>query len=50
MAWRAHGTVLGDFLAGSRGRTIHVVGNLSVNHFNGQSAPQLRILDAAVPR
>ncbi len=49
MAWRAQGTALGDFLAGGRGRTIHVAGNLSVNYFNGQSAPQLRILDAALP-
>ena len=47
MAWRADRTPLGDFLMKHRGQPIHVAGNLSVNHFNGQASPQLRIVDAA---
>lgn len=47
MAWRADRTPLGDFLMKHRGQPIHVAGTLSVNHFNGQSSPQLRIVDAA---
>ena len=47
MAWRAEATPLGDFLARARGQAIHVAGTLSVNHWNGQASPQLRIVDAA---
>lgn len=47
MAFRAVGSPLGDFLFKNLGQTIHVAGNLSLNHWNGSTTTQFRILDAA---
>ncbi|SFI93346.1 exonuclease RecJ [Phyllobacterium sp. CL33Tsu] len=47
MAFRAVGSPLSDFLFKNLGQTIHVAGNLSLNHWNGSTTTQFRILDAA---
>ncbi len=47
MAFRATASPLGDFLFKHLGQTIHVAGNLSLNHWNGSTSAQFRILDAA---
>lgn len=47
MAFRSVETPLGDFLARNRGATLHVVGSLSANHWNGSRRVQFRIVDAA---
>ncbi len=47
MAFRAVDTALGDFLIKSRGATIHVVGSLSANYWNGNRSAQFRLVDAA---
>lgn len=47
IAFRAAGNPLGDFLFNQLGQSIHVAGNLSLNHWNGSTTPQFRILDAA---
>lgn len=47
MAFRALETELGDFLFANRGNTVHVVGNLSSNWWNGSRSVQFRIADAA---
>ena len=47
MAFRAADSELGKCLALGRGRLVHVAGTLSANYWNGSSAPQLRIIDAA---
>ena len=49
MAFRAVASPLGDFLFKHLGQTIHVAGNLSLNHWNGSTSAQFRILDAATP-
>lgn len=49
IAFRATETDLGRFLLARRGRTIHVAGNLSTNHWNGAQQIQFRICDAADP-
>ena len=49
IAFRAVGTVLGDFLMAHLGKNIHIAGNLSLNYWNGQALPQLRVIDAAEP-
>ncbi|MEQ1942627.1 single-stranded-DNA-specific exonuclease RecJ [Mesorhizobium sp. VNQ89] len=48
MAFRAAGTVLGDFLFASRGQTIHVAGSLSGSYWNGNRKVDFRIIDAAL--
>ncbi|PYE89545.1 exonuclease RecJ [Phyllobacterium leguminum] len=48
IAFRAAGSALGDFLLNRSGQTIHVAGNLAINHWNGSSSTQIRILDAAL--
>ncbi|YBV97358.1 single-stranded-DNA-specific exonuclease RecJ [Phyllobacteriaceae bacterium JZ32] len=48
IAFRAAGSTLGEFLLKQSGQSIHVAGNLSINHWNGSSAAQIRIMDAAV--
>jgi single-stranded-DNA-specific exonuclease len=50
MLFRAEGTPLGDFLARARGRTLHVAGNLSRNHFQGRETAEFRVIDAADSR
>ena len=47
MAFRAVDTDLGNFLFARRGATIHVVGTLSSNWWNGSRSAQFRIVDAA---
>ena len=47
MAFRAVDTDLGDFLFKNRGATIHVVGSLSANYWNGNRSAQFRLVDAA---
>lgn len=47
MAFRSVDTPLGDFLARNRGATLHVVGSLSANYWNGSRRVQFRITDAA---
>lgn len=49
IAFRAVGTELGDFLMAHLGKNIHIAGNLSLNYWNGQALPQLRVIDAAEP-
>jgi single-stranded-DNA-specific exonuclease len=48
MAFRAIDTELGHFLITSRGRAVHVAGNLSSNWWNGARSAQFRIVDAAL--
>ena len=48
MAFRAADSTLGAFLLKNRGATIHAAGALTVNHWNGGRAPQLRLIDAAL--
>ncbi len=47
MAFRAVGTPLGDFLLGKRGASLHAVGTISANHWNGNRSVQFRLIDAA---
>ncbi|WP_019221963.1 single-stranded-DNA-specific exonuclease RecJ [Bartonella senegalensis] len=47
IAFRAVGTPLGHFLSGNVGEIIHIAGNMSLNYWNGNISPQLRVIDAA---
>ncbi|MDR6632476.1 single-stranded-DNA-specific exonuclease [Phyllobacterium sp. 1468] len=47
IAFRAIGSALGDFLFKELGQSLHVAGNLALNHWNGSTTTQFRILDAA---
>ncbi|WP_309084931.1 single-stranded-DNA-specific exonuclease RecJ [Chelativorans sp.] len=47
IAFRAAETELGNFLFAHRGATVHIAGNLAVNHWNGSRSVQFRITDAA---
>ncbi|WP_271896381.1 single-stranded-DNA-specific exonuclease RecJ [Candidatus Phyllobacterium onerii] len=47
IAFRAVGSSLGDFLFKELGQSLHVAGNLALNHWNGSTTTQFRILDAA---
>ena len=47
MAFRSVETPLGDFLFKNRGKTVHIAGALSANHWNGNRTVQFRIADAA---
>ncbi len=47
IAFRAAGSALGDFLFNQLGQSMHVAGNLALNHWNGSTTTQFRILDAA---
>ena len=47
IAFRAAQSELGQFLFSSQGRSIHLAGTLSANHWNGNRTIQLRIVDAA---
>jgi len=48
IAFRSAGSALGDFLLKQSGRSIHIAGNLAINHWNGSSSAQIRIMDAAL--
>jgi single-stranded-DNA-specific exonuclease len=47
IAFRVVGSPLGDFLMKQRGQSIHVVGTLSTDSWQGRERVQLRIIDAA---
>ncbi|MBZ9655652.1 single-stranded-DNA-specific exonuclease RecJ [Phyllobacterium lublinensis] len=47
IAFRAQGAPLGDFLFKELGQSVHVAGNLALNHWNGSTSTQFRIIDAA---
>jgi single-stranded-DNA-specific exonuclease len=47
MAFRAHGTALGDHLCSSMHNSVHVVGSLSLDSFRGVKTPLIRIIDSA---
>jgi single-stranded-DNA-specific exonuclease len=47
IAFRAVGTPLGDGLLGARGRSLHVIGRLRQDDWNGKSRVKLEIEDAA---
>ena len=49
MAFRAADTPLGQALLENRGRVLHIAGTLSVDRYNGNARPSLRIIDAAIP-
>lgn len=49
IAFRAAEGYLGRFLFNNIGCSVHVAGNLSLNHWNGSVSPQIQILDAALP-
>ncbi len=49
IAFRAAEGDLGRFLFSNIGQSVHVAGNLSLNHWNGAATPQIQILDAARP-
>jgi len=49
IAFRAAEGDLGRFLFNNIGQSVHVAGNLSLNHWNGSVTPQIQILDAALP-
>ncbi len=49
IAFRVAEGGLGRFLFNNIGQSVHIVGNLSLNHWNGSVTPQIQILDAAVP-
>ncbi|WP_269929922.1 single-stranded-DNA-specific exonuclease RecJ [Aminobacter sp. HY435] len=48
ISFRAAETPLGDFLFRNAGRTLHVAGSLSVNHWNGNRTVQVRVMDASL--
>jgi len=48
MAFRCAETELGNFLLKHQGRTVHVAGALSANHWNGSKSVQFRLTDAAL--
>ncbi|MEW6634451.1 MAG: single-stranded-DNA-specific exonuclease RecJ [Pseudomonadota bacterium] len=48
IAFRAVDTALGEFLFKNRGKTVHVAGSLSANHWNGNRTVQFRVTDAAL--
>jgi single-stranded-DNA-specific exonuclease len=47
IAFRCVGQPLGNFLLASRGRPLHVAGNIAIDRFQGDPRVQLRICDAA---
>jgi single-stranded-DNA-specific exonuclease len=47
IAFRAAGQKLGAALANNRGRSVHAVGSLAVDRWNGEERVQLRLLDIA---
>ncbi|WP_187970982.1 single-stranded-DNA-specific exonuclease RecJ [Aquibium microcysteis] len=48
MAFRSAETELGNFLLKQQGRTVHVAGSISANHWNGAKSVQFRLADAAL--
>lgn len=50
IAFRAVGTPLGDLLLDKAGESLHIVGQLRRNHWNGRETIELTIEDAARPQ
>lgn len=48
ISFRSAEAPLGEFLLRNNGRTVHVAGSLSVNHWNGNRTVQLRVIDASL--
>lgn len=49
VAFRAFETELGAVLMQSQGRSLHLAGQIEINHWGGRQTPQLRLEDAAIP-
>lgn len=49
IAFRVRDEPLGKMLAENAGRSLHLAGTVSINHWNGRQIPQLRVIDAAIP-
>jgi single-stranded-DNA-specific exonuclease len=47
IAFRAVGQPLGKALAQARGRSVHAVGSLALDHWQGEERVQLRLIDIA---
>lgn len=49
IAFRVRDEPLGKMLSENAGRSLHLAGTISINHWNGRQIPQLRVIDAALP-
>jgi single-stranded-DNA-specific exonuclease len=49
MLFRGAGSELGQAIAARRGEHLHVAGTLSIDQWQGQRRPAMRIIDAAKP-
>jgi single-stranded-DNA-specific exonuclease len=49
IAFRVAEEPLGRLLLDAQGKSLHLAGTLSADHWQGAKRPQLRVLDAAVP-
>jgi single-stranded-DNA-specific exonuclease len=49
MAFRAADTELGQALLSAGDKPLHLVGSLTIDHYQGREEAQLRIIDAAMP-
>jgi single-stranded-DNA-specific exonuclease len=49
IAFRAAGAPLGDLLLQGRGESLHLAGQLALDHYGGRERVQFRLLDAARP-
>jgi single-stranded-DNA-specific exonuclease len=47
ICFRCVGQPLGNFLLDSRGRALHVAGNIAIDRFQGEARVQLRVCDAS---
>lgn len=50
IAFRAVSEPIGRTILGARGRSLHVVGALGLDHWQGDARVQLRVVDVAEPR
>ncbi|MCE1236626.1 MAG: single-stranded-DNA-specific exonuclease RecJ [Hyphomicrobiales bacterium] len=50
IAFRAAAEPMGKTILGARGRPLHVVGALGLDHWQGDARVQLRVVDVAEPR
>ena len=49
IAFRAAGAPLGDMLLQGRGESLHLAGQLALDHYGGRERVQFRLIDAARP-
>lgn len=49
LAFRSVGTSLGDLLMNSKYKNLHLACTIKINEWQGRQAPELHILDAAIP-